>query len=87
MAQELLKPLNDLSYLLECAALDYTGELKAELASLCQSARSEYGDIPWVAQSLPKLEMALKSYCAGHEADGARHLAAISRSWWAAVAA
>lgn len=36
---DFLKPLNDLAYCCECAAQDYTGELKSELSELCQLIR------------------------------------------------
>jgi len=87
MTQELLKPLNDLSYLLECAALDYTGELKTELRALCKSLGAGYSHIPEAAQSLPKLERALELYRTDRKAEGASQLVAVSRFWWAAVAA
>lgn len=86
MTPELLKPLDHLSYLLECAALDYTGELKTELGELCRCLRAGYSHIPEAVQSLPQLERALESYRANRKAEGASDLAAVSRSWWAAVA-
>lgn len=35
-SEHLLKPLHDVAYLCECAAQDYTGELKSELSALCE---------------------------------------------------
>ena len=85
MRQDLLTLLNDLSYLIECAALDYTGELKTELGALCDRIRGEFAQVPEAVQALPQLERALESYRKGCKGDGASRLVSVNRSWWAVV--
>ena len=80
----ILKPLNDIAYCLECAAQDYTGELKTELLSLCHNIENkEPGyQMPEVQREYTMLNKALKNYRQGHTEDGATQLATISRNWW-----
>ena len=84
---DMLKPLDDLAYLLECAALDHTGELKSALAALCSNIQSralQYG-APEVQAALPQLEKALEKYRSSQNDAGALGLTAVSRSWWAVI--
>lgn len=84
---DLLRALDDLAYLIECAALDCTGELKGELARLCEriaGATSGY-DLPATRSELAGLEAALACYRADRKAEGTSRLIAISRRWWQVV--
>jgi hypothetical protein len=86
-SRDLLKPLNDIAYLCECGAQDYTGELKSELSDLCTSISRKapgYED-PAVQAELTKLEQALDSYRHGDKPQGAMLLAGVSRRWWALI--
>lgn len=89
MSQDILKPLDHLSYLVECAALNYMGELKTELADLCRRIKgAEAGYCsPAVAASLPDLEDALALFRGDTKLAGAGKLSAVSRKWWAAAGA
>ena len=84
---DFLKPLNDLAYCCECAAQDYTGELKTELSELCQHIRSQKPgyEVQEIQVALPKLESALECYRSGNKSHGATLLARVSRDWWAVV--
>ncbi len=86
-AQNLLTPLDDLAYLIECAALDYTGELKTELSRLCESIRNggQGYEATIVQASLPDLEASLRAYRTDQKSQGASGLIRISRAWWAAA--
>lgn len=84
---DLLKPLDDLAYLIECAALDYTGELKTELNHLCTaiaSAAPGY-DSCLVQAELTELNAALSSFLTRRKGEGVSKLIAISRRWWKLV--
>ena len=79
-----LEPLNDLCYIVECAAQDHTGELKSELSALCdriESAEPPY-HLAHYATSLPELKEALDFYRARNLYEGAIRLSAVSRLWW-----
>ena len=81
---ELLRPLDDLAYLIECAALDYRGELKTELSHLCTAVESQaegYTAEP-VQRELKELQAALGAYRADQKGTGASRLIAVSRRWW-----
>lgn len=84
---DFLKPINDLAYCCECAAQDYTGELKSELAQLCLRIKnkSQGYEAPEIQVELPKLESALENYRSSNKGQGAMLLASASRNWWAAV--
>lgn len=84
---DFLKPLNDLAYCCECAAQDYTGELKSELAGLCRLIRSQAPgyEAQEVQAALPKLEQALESCRLGNKGQGIMLIARVSRDWWAVV--
>jgi hypothetical protein len=84
---DILKPLNDLAYCCECAAQDYTGELKTELSGLCQLIHKQAPgyEAPEIQAALPRLERALESYRSRENGQGAMILAGISREWWAVV--
>lgn len=78
---DFLKPLNDLAYCCECAAQDYSGELKSELSELCQliSDQTPGYDAQEVQEALPRLQKALESYRAHENCQGAMLLARVSR--------
>lgn len=79
-----LEPLNDLCYIVECAAQDHTGELKSELSALCdriESAEPPY-HLAHYAASLPELKDALEFYRSRKLYEGAIRLSAVSRLWW-----
>lgn len=84
---DFLKPLNDLAYVIECAALDYTGELKSELSSLCQLIRDGAPgyEAPELRAALPQLEAALNSFRGHNTGQGAGILSTVSRELWAVV--
>jgi len=83
--KDLLLPLDDLAYLVECAALDYTGELKTELSRLCENIRC--GATGYEAQivqaSLVELDSSLVDYRTGQKSRGTSGLVRVSRKWWA----
>lgn len=83
----LLKPLNDIAYLCECGAQDYTGELKSELSALCTriSDKAPAYEDPAVQAELTNLEQALECYRHGNKPQGAILLACVSRRWWSSV--
>lgn len=83
-SDELLRPLDDLAYLIECAALDYRGELKTELSRLCTAVetRAEGYTAEPVQRELEELQAALAAYRADRKDAGASKLIAISRRWW-----
>lgn len=84
---DFLKPLNDLAYCCECAAQDYTGELKSELSQLCQriQAKSHGYEAQEIQAELPKLESALENYRSSNKGQGAMLLTSVSRNWWTVV--
>ncbi|MGY3265302.1 hypothetical protein [Lysobacter sp. HA35] len=86
-ARPMLVAIDHLAWLVECAALTYTGELKTELARMCDAIRA--GDdgynAPAVRASLPELDAALEAYRASDYLDGASRLSRISRAWWEAL--
>lgn len=84
---DFLKPLNDLAYCCECAAQNYTGELKSELSELCKLIRqcAPGYEAQEVQAVLPRLEAALENYRSMQNGQGAMILAGVSRQWWAVV--
>lgn len=84
---DFLKALDHLAYLLECAALDYTGELKTELSSLCNMIEEKAPgyEAPVIQASLSKLTIARESYNSHQNQVGASTLSSVSREWWAVV--
>ena len=82
----LLTVLNDLSWVIECAAQDHMGEGKSELALLCSNLRDdpEYR-IEDRAEIAAELEVALMAYRPGDIAEGATKLTSISRRLWKVV--
>lgn len=83
----ILKPLNDIAYLCECAAQNYTGELKSELKELCGLIREKEAGYKAeeIQAALPRLEKALEYFQLGDNSQGTMILAGISRTWWAVV--
>ena len=84
---DFLKPLNDLAYCCECAAQDYTGELKTELTELCQLIRkhAQGYEAEEIQAALPQLESALENYRSSNKGQGVMILTGVSRGWWKAV--
>jgi hypothetical protein len=84
---DLLKPLNDLAYLVECAALDYNGELRSELSILCQviQQRASGYEAHEVQSVLPKLQSALEAIHSRQKSSATSILVGVSRDWWALV--
>jgi hypothetical protein len=78
-----LAVLNDLSYLLECAALDYMGEGKSALEYLCERLEC---DPAYAVQDHAKLAVelreALEYYRGGNRQRGANILSWVSRRLW-----
>jgi hypothetical protein len=79
-----LKLLNDLSYIVECAAMDHLGEAKRELRELCEKLESAD---PELADSRIKMlhnELASIEYCYRHDDrfTGTSKLNALLRSEW-----
>lgn len=75
--------------MLECAALDYLGEGKAELDRLCRSLESDEPsyDIPNRLAVAARFRMALKLMRSDGKAESVRVLAKISRDLWSTVGA
>lgn len=87
-AHRLLRPLEHLTYLIEFAASGCLGDLKGELANLCESikmGKAEY-DAPEAAEALSDLEAALQAYQAKNYQEGCSRLNLLSRKWWQLVA-
>lgn len=85
--ESLAVPLDDLACLVECVALDYTGELKTELWRLCENIRrgaSGY-EAQIVQSSLEELDSYLDAYRTDRKREGTSGLIRISRRWWAAA--
>jgi hypothetical protein len=86
-AQEkaILKTLDDLSYIIECAAIDHMGDGKFELANLSDRLESddpEYG-IPDRHLLAAKLRECLSLYRSGDKYGSFSRLAQASRKLWA----
>ena len=78
-----LTVLNDLSYVLECAALDYMGEGKTELDSLCRRLESDPAyAVHDHAKLAAELREALEYYRGGNRQRGANILSWVSRRLW-----
>jgi hypothetical protein len=84
MPNEMHRPLNDLSYILECLANDHTGEARTALSSLCRSIRGRDSEFvhPAVQSTLPTLEEALLLYRERHSHETALNLSNVFREWW-----
>jgi hypothetical protein len=84
----LLRVLNDLSYVVECAAMDYIGEAKSELSGLCKrlEADSNY-PIPDHANVAAELRVVWSHYSRGDKLEGSSKLVQVSRKRWNIVGA
>lgn len=78
----LLKFLDDLAYVFESVACDYTGEGKTELSRLCDELQNGDYKIEDRAEILAKCREALKLYYGMHYHEGSRILSHISRDLW-----
>lgn len=80
-----LKVLDDLAYIIECAALDYSGELKFELAKLCEQL--DGSDRAYAIQDRQQTATALREALACYRGDeklvGVAKLNNVSRGLWA----
>jgi len=84
-----LRALDHLCYVIECAALGYTGEGKGELADLCRRFESngDYSTIPDSMDISAKLMASLECFRAGDREKGISLLSQTSRRLWASVGA
>jgi hypothetical protein len=79
----LLRTLDDLSYVIECAAIDYLGEGKTELRKLCENLENnpEY-DFADKLEIASVLREALDYYRGDEKIKGSMNLGAASRTLW-----
>lgn len=79
-----LKVLNQLSYILECAALDYLGEAKSSIKELCQQLESNGQDYAIENRKFiaSQLKLVLEAYRDGNNKEGTSQLVQINRSLW-----
>ena len=83
-SNELLKPLEHLSYLIECAAQDYQGELKGELGLLIDHIEAKaagYSHLG-VSDDLSELKRAHAEIYSGKSRVAISKLIAVNRRWW-----
>lgn len=77
-----LKILNDLAYIIECVANDYSGEAKTELRNLCELLKDNSIPIEGREALFLQLKEALKFLDDGAKKDAARVLGASNRTLW-----
>ena len=84
MNMPLLTVLDDIAYIIECAALDYLGEGKSAIRILCERLESEVQEYEIDDRRLisAQLRLALESYKSGDKLSGTGQLNAISRNLW-----
>ena len=82
-----VQALDDLCYVIECAAMDYMGEGKRELSALCDQLESEagYASVSGSADIAAVLRDALESFRVGDKHRGASILSQVSRKMWASL--
>jgi hypothetical protein len=84
----LLTVLNDLSWVIECAAMDHMGEGKSELGMLSKRLLSDSAyEIADGKEISTELAQARKAYMAGEMTLGSHKLMTVSRRLWGAVVA
>ena len=78
-----LRTLDDLAYVIECAALDFLGEGRTELGKLCDRLEhdAEYA-FDGRAEILVGLREALACYRRDDKVDGTIQVTRISRALW-----
>lgn len=78
-----LRTLDDLAYVIECAALDFLGEGRSELGKLCDKLDkdAEYA-FEGRAEILAELRDALACYRRDDKVDGTIRVTKISRTLW-----
>jgi hypothetical protein len=82
----ILRSLDDIASIMECAALDYLGCAKAELGRLCEHLDKDRDyDFDGNADLSVKLREVLACYVSGNKMDGTTRLIQISRSLWLRV--
>lgn len=83
----LLTILNDLSWIIECVAMDHIGEGKSELGVLCKNLMA---DPAYAVQEKERvaqeLEAARAAYVADDQRVGTHRLMEVSRRLWKAAA-
>lgn len=79
-----IKLLNELSYILECAAIEYFGEAKSELREMCKKLESEDPDLADPRIKALHNELARIEYCYRHDDRfaGTSKLNALLRREW-----
>jgi len=79
----LLRTLDDLAYVIECAALDFLGEGRSELGTLCDKLENdaEYA-FDGRAEILAGLREALACYRRDDKVDGTIQVTKVSRALW-----
>jgi len=85
--EDMRLPLNDMAYLLECAALGYTGEVKSELSVFCERVRSKQEGFTaaQVQSALPELDACVTDYRSDRRPEAISGLVRLSRRWWASI--
>jgi hypothetical protein len=82
----ILKTLDELSYVIECAALDFLGEGRTELGKLCENLESNPAyAFEGSAEILAGLREALALYRKDNKVDGSTRLTQVSRALWRIV--
>lgn len=84
MNTSLLTVLNDISYIVECAALDYLGEGKREINLLCENLESDDPEYEISGRNLVAAELraVLELYRAGEKISGTSRLNSLNRKLW-----
>lgn len=83
----MLRVLNELSYVVECAAMDYIGEAKSELSELCTHLESDPNfAIPDHANIAAELRVVWSLYSRGDRLEASGKLVKVSRRLWTSVA-
>ena len=82
----ILKTLEHLGYVIECAAVDYMGEVKTELSSLCEKLEcdSEYS-FERSEKIARDLRQALENYRRRENMAGSSGLSRVNRELWRMV--
>jgi hypothetical protein len=78
-----LRTLDDLAYVIECAALDFLGEGRTELGKLCDRLESDAAyDFDGRARILSGLREALVCYRRDDKVEGNIRVTKVSRALW-----
>ncbi len=83
-----LRVLEHLSYVIECAAMEYRGEAKYELGCLCTKIETDpLFDVSDASDAIQELHIAQEAFMREDPRAGASALARASRALWRAAAA